>query len=61
MNSLEGGSYYCAYEHASTRMVAGALVVRDRMSKLVAEDYRLDASAFKTAYEQFLTDVQGHL
>lgn len=61
MNSLEGGSYYCAYEHASTRMVAGALTVRDRFPALVAESEQLDASAFKTKYEQFLTDVQGHL
>ena len=61
MNSLEGGSYYCAYEHASTRMVAGALTVRERFQKLVAESQQLDASAFKAQYEQFLTDVQGHL
>ncbi len=61
MNSLEGGSYYCAYEHASTRMVAGALTVRERFQTLVAESQQLDASAFKAKYEQFLTDVQGHL
>ena len=61
MNSLEGGSYYCAYEHASTRMVAGALTVRDRFPALVAQAQQLDAAAFKGAYEQFLTDVQGHL
>jgi hypothetical protein len=61
MNSMEGGSYYCAYEHASTRMVAGALVVRERFDRLLAEAKGLDATAFKAKYDQFLTDVQGHL
>ena len=34
MNSLEGGHYYCAHPEASTRMVKGALEVRERFERL---------------------------
>ena len=61
MNSMEGGSYYCAYEQASTRMVASALEVHERFQQFVAESRDLPADAFKVRYEQFLTDVQRHL
>ena len=30
-NSMEGGHYYCAYPHASTRMCKAALEVRERL------------------------------
>jgi hypothetical protein len=61
MNSMEGGSYYCAYPNASTRMVKSALAVRDGVRSLLAESRTLGATDFKARYEQFLTDVQGHL
>ncbi|MGH7653660.1 MAG: hypothetical protein ACREN6_03260 [Gemmatimonadaceae bacterium] len=61
MNSMEGGTYYCAYENASTRMVAGALVVKDRFQEFLAESRGLEPAAFKTAYDGFLGDVQRHL
>ena len=35
LNSMEGGHYYCAYPHASTRMVKGALEVRERFQQLL--------------------------
>ena len=61
MNSMEGGSYYCAYPHASTRMVKSALATRDALYELVAESHSLDATAFNARYEQCLTDLQEHL
>ena len=61
MNSMEGGSYYCAYEQASTRMVVSALIVRDRFKKFQAETRGLTPAAFRAAYERLLCDVQGHL
>lgn len=61
MNSMEGGSYYCAYDQASTRMVAGALELRERFQPLLAKSRDLPADAFRARYEQFLTDVQRHL
>ena len=35
-NSMEGGHYYCAYPHASTRMCKGALEVRERLPEAAA-------------------------
>ncbi len=61
MNSMEGGSYYCAYQQSSTRMVAGALVVRAQFQQLLADSNDLGPDAFKARYERFLTDVQRHL
>ena len=60
-NSMEGGHYYCAYPHASTRMVKGALVVREAFQKLLADAKRQSPEEFKAAYERFLADHQGHL
>jgi hypothetical protein len=60
-NSLEGGSYYCAHPHASTRMIKSALFVRKRLTSLVEEADRLSPEEFKAAYDRFLTDVQGHV
>jgi hypothetical protein len=60
-NSMDGGSYYCAYPQASTRMVMSAIQVRKGMEKLVAESKSLSAPEFKQRYEAFLTEVQGHL
>ena len=61
MNSMEGGSYYCAYPEASTRMVASALTVRTALDQLIADSSGMDATDFKARYERFLCDVQGHL
>ena len=60
-NSMEGGHYYCAYPESSTRMVKGALDVRERFERLVADSERLDPDAFQAAYERFLTESQAHL
>jgi hypothetical protein len=60
-NSMEGGSYYCAYPEASTRMVLSALAVRDRLQQLTADAGALGPDEFRAAYERFLTDVQVHL
>ena len=58
MNSMEGGTYYCAHADASTRMVNSALAVRDRLAEL---DPNLPPDEFKAAWERFLTDAQAHL
>jgi hypothetical protein len=60
-NSMEGGSYYCAYPHASTRMVKGALATREALARLVAEARSLGPEEFQERYERFLADVQEHL
>ena len=61
MNSMEGGHYYCAYPEASTRMVKGALELRERFERLVADSARLEPEEFQAAYERFLTESQAHL
>lgn len=61
MNSLEGGSYYCAYQEASTRIVRSALVVGDRLREFAAASRGLSPAEFKERYEEFLTGIQEHL
>jgi hypothetical protein len=61
MNSLDGGHYYCAYPQASTRMVKGALELRERFERLVEDSARLDPEAFAAAYERFLVESQALL
>jgi hypothetical protein len=60
-NSMEGGHYYCAYPEASTRMVKGALRVRERFGRLAAQSRSLDPEAFAAAYRRFLTESQADL
>jgi hypothetical protein len=60
-NSMEGGTYYCAYPEASTRMVRSALEVRKRAAALARDAERLGPQEFKAAYERFLVDNQVHL
>jgi hypothetical protein len=60
-NSMEGGTYYCAYPQASTRMVKGALEVRERLDALRAGAAKMTPEQFQEAYQRFLTDVQVHL
>ena len=59
-NSMEGGNYYCAYPWASTRMVKSAIVIREQMKQLIADSARMSPTEFKTRYERFLTECQGH-
>jgi hypothetical protein len=56
MNSMEGGTYYCAHPDASTRMVNSALAVRDRFARI-----DVDAADFKAEWERFLADAQADL
>ena len=60
-NSMEGGTYYCAHPHDSTRMVKNALTVHERLEALRRDAGRLSPEAFKAAWEAFLTDAQAHL
>ena len=60
-NSMEGGTYYCAYPEASTRMVRSALDVRERLHALAREAERLGPEEFRAAYERFLVDAQADL
>jgi hypothetical protein len=60
-NSMEGGTYYCAYPEASTRMVKGALDVRSRLEALRASAAAMTPDQFAEAYRRFLADMQAHL
>jgi hypothetical protein len=60
-NSMEGGTYYSAYPSATTKMVLGALAVRDGLRSLVAESASLDPEEFKARYQKFLVEAQAHL
>jgi hypothetical protein len=60
-NSMEGGTYYCAYPEASTRMVKSALTVREAFARLVADAEQQSPDEFKAAYERFLTEHQADL
>ena len=60
-NSMEGGTYYCAYPEASTRMCKSALEVKARLDILRAGAASMTPEEFKAAYEQFLTETQAHL
>ncbi|MEE2897062.1 MAG: hypothetical protein VX815_01215 [Gemmatimonadota bacterium] len=61
MNSMEGGSYYCAYPESSTRMVMSAVAVKDALGDFVASSADLGPDEFKTRYDQFLSRLQNHL
>jgi hypothetical protein len=58
MNSMDGGTYYCAHPNDSTRMVNNALAVREAFDAL---DPDLPPEQFKAAWERFLSDAQAHL
>jgi hypothetical protein len=60
-NSMEGGTYYCAYPEASTRMVRSALEVREHVGALARDAELLGPEEFEAAYERFLVDNQVHL
>jgi hypothetical protein len=61
MNSMEGGTYYCAHAEASTREVKNAVAVRARFETLRREAAGLSPEEFKAAWEAFLTDAQAQL
>src|SRR3954468_141250 len=58
MNSMDGGTYYCAHATQSTRQVNSALAVKERFAALRRS---LPAAEFKAEWERFLSDVQAHL
>jgi hypothetical protein len=60
-NSMEGGTYYCAHAHVSTRQIKNALAVQRDFDALKRDAERLGPEEFKAAYERFLTDHQAHL
>ena len=60
-NSMEGGTYYCAYPQASTRMVRSALNVRRRFAALARDAEHMSPEEFQAAYERFLVDAQADL
>jgi len=60
-NSMEGGDFYAAYPRASTKMVIGALAVREGLERLVASAGSMSPEEFKAAYERFLSEQQVHL
>jgi hypothetical protein len=60
-NSMEGGTYYCAYPEASTRMCKAALEVKARLDILRAGAASMSPEEFKAAYDEFLTETQAHL
>jgi hypothetical protein len=60
-NSMEGGTYYCAYPQASTRMVRSALNVRERFLPLARDAERMSPEEFAAAYERFLVEAQADL
>jgi hypothetical protein len=60
-NSMEGGHYYCAYPQASTRMVKGAIDVRERFDALVEGSSRMSPDGFAAAWRRFLSDAQPNL
>jgi hypothetical protein len=60
-NSMEGGTYYCAYPEASTRMVKGALEVSEKLQALRAGAAAMTPEQFQAAYRGFLRDVQAHI
>jgi len=60
-NSMEGGTYYCAYPHAGVKMVKAALTLREQFDAFVARAAHLDADAFAAEYKRFLADAQEAL
>lgn len=61
MNSMEGGTYYCAYPNESTRMVMSAVAVEEALNDFVAASAGLGPDEFKLRYERCLSSIQEHL
>jgi len=60
-NSMEGGTYYCAHSQESTRMLMGALELREAFETFRRDAGTLDPDEFKAAWERFLADNQARL
>lgn len=60
-NEYVANHYWSAYPGATTTEVISAGRVEEALNALRAQASKLDADAFKVAYEAFLTDVQGDL
>ena len=60
MNSMEGGTYYCAHAEHSTREVVGALELRERFQPLLGRT-NLPPELFYDEWQRFLTDAQALL
>ena len=58
MNSMDGGTYYCAHAAQSTRQVNSALRVKQRFDALPRDG---SPEEFKAAWERFLSDAQAFL
>ena len=56
LNSMEGGTYYCAHAEAVDARVKNALAVRERFDALRRDADRLPPEEFKAAWERFLTE-----
>lgn len=58
MNSMEGGTYYCAHAAHSTRQVNAAMDVRERFAALRADG---TPEQFRAEWERFLGEAQASL
>jgi hypothetical protein len=60
-NEYVANHYWSAYPGATTTEIISAARVETALEGLREASARLDPAAFKAAYEQFLTNVQGDL
>ena len=60
-NSMEGGTYYCAYPEASTRMVRSALDVRERFARAARDAERLGPRSSRPPTSASSVDDQADL
>jgi hypothetical protein len=60
-NSMEGGTYYCAHEHLSTRQVQSAIAVQAALEELKAGAASMSPDQFRAAWDAFLVDQQVNL
>jgi hypothetical protein len=58
MNSMEGGTYYCAHAEHSTRQVNAAMAVKERFAALPREG---SPERFRAEWERFLGEAQAVL
>ncbi len=58
MNSMEGGTYYCAHPEHSTRQVNAAMAVKERFAALPRDG---SPERFEAELERFLSEAQAVL
>jgi hypothetical protein len=56
MNSMEGGTYYCAHPEHSTRQVNAAMAVKERFAALPRDG---SPERFQAEWERFLGEAQA--